>query len=250
MVWGQMVKRGADFPVESVVEIDIEDPGCAGQPASCWVVRPVAGAVLLALTIPFYLLTVVPMVVSVILRLVALACNLLDPVPALPPRQKNRPRIYFDGAGHSFGFMLGVARHLVATYDLSSAQVFAASAGNLAAILLILESDPSAVVRDQFPGFLEAILRDPLCQPLGGYCKQLDSARALLDRWLPHDIHVLASGRLHVLINSWPHLGLRCSPPCTLNPAIYALHPAPYTLHPAPRRRRRRRRGKRMTEPP
>ncbi|KAJ1465342.1 hypothetical protein T484DRAFT_1865136 [Baffinella frigidus] len=74
-------------------------------------------------------------------------CFWLSPSPSTC----SRPRIYFDGAGHSFGFMLGVTRHLVATYDLNSAQLFAASAGNLAAILVLLETDPNDTIREHFP---------------------------------------------------------------------------------------------------
>ena len=116
------------------------------------------------------------------------------------------PSIFFDGGGWGFAFSLGVVQHIQRHYDAhDQCRVFAISAGNFAALCLLLQWDPADVLRNHFAATRRAMLRRPLC----GFCDDLGPIRAFLEGLLPDDVHVRTRGRYHVIVSSWPCLGFR-----------------------------------------
>lgn len=141
-----------------------------------------------------------------VLRMAACQCCCFPrrPVPAAN-NPDGLPVLFFDGGGYAFPFGLGVAQHLLQAYDVSACPVVSISAGNLAALCVVLEQDPAVVLAELYDAFLDDMLERPLC----GFCDDLGVLRETLIRWLPADAHQRASGRLHVTLTSWPGLGFK-----------------------------------------
>lgn len=137
-------------------------------------------------------------------RRLCTALGLLSGRAELP---SSKASIFFEGCGFAFGFGLGVAKHMLETYDTSDLAVFAISAGCLAALSLALEIDPFDFLNN---GSLERYLRAFIeSTPTYGTLGTLASLAESLDDWLPDDAHATCSGKLHVVVSSWPSLGFR-----------------------------------------
>jgi len=137
---------------------------------------------------------------------------------APPPR---RPRIFFDGSGWGFGFALGAARHMYQQFDFKDqVEVIGVSAGNVAAICLLLGKDPWELVQELYPRFRRRVMCRACSRPLIGFCSRLG---------LP--AHPLASPRLP----SPPLASPRLPSPCPLPPFASPLaSPPAFLFFPAP----------------
>ena len=189
--------------------IPADDVRCDSRAALVW--RPVVGLVYLAAMTPVYVATMATVIVAMAaagLGICGECVALLPPEPCV--RTPRRPRILFDGAAWGFPFALGATQHLLGAYDLSgSAEVFGVSAGNLAAIFFMLNTDPWEAARVYYPEFRQTILCSPWANPLMGYCGRLGSVRCLLEKMVPEDFHTRVSGRYHIVVNSWPAMQIR-----------------------------------------
>ena len=189
--------------------IPADDVRCDSRAALVW--RPVVGLVYLAAMTPLYVATMAAVIVAMAaagLGICGQCVALLPPEPSA--RTPRRPRILFDGAAWGFPFALGATQHLLGAYDLSgSAEVFGVSAGNLAAIFFMLNTDPGEAARVYYPEFRQTILCSPWANPLLGYCGRLGSVRCLLEKMVPEDFHARVSGRYHIVVNSWPSMQIR-----------------------------------------
>jgi len=79
---------------------------------------------------------------------------------------------------------------------------FAISGGNISALCLLLGKEPIEVLKEQ-----EVALAEHARKPLGGLLSNMEPLRKYLENMLPEDIHVRATGKLAVVITSWPYLG-------------------------------------------
>ena len=61
------------------------------------------------------------------------------------------------------------------------------------------------LLNEHFDEILSGMLARPVC----GFCDNLAPVAVFLRAWLPDNAHEVASGRLHVVVSSWPCLGLR-----------------------------------------
>jgi hypothetical protein len=55
----------------------------------------------------------------------------------------------------------------------------------------------------------DAVHAAMMARPLLGFCDDLSPVRAFLEEWLPDDVHLRVSGRLHIVLSGWPFLGFR-----------------------------------------
>jgi len=139
-------------------------------------------------------------------RCIARVC--LDPVTMarsrlpLVLRESDQPIIFFDGAGFAIGFSLGVLRWIMGLgLDTSKWNIVSISAGNIAALFLLLDMDPREQMEVHYEEFVLA-MRDS--SPSLGICGNLSTLGKFLHHILPADAHVRASGRLHVVVSHFP----------------------------------------------
>lgn len=91
------------------------------------------------------------------------------------------PRIFFDGSAWAFGFALGAARHMHQSFDFKNeVEVIGVSAGNVAAICLLLGKDPWELVQALYPRFRRRLMCHHCSRPLIGFCSRLGSPTPLL----------------------------------------------------------------------
>jgi hypothetical protein len=91
------------------------------------------------------------------------------------------PRIFFDGSAWAFGFALGAARHMYQRFDFKGeVEVIGVSAGNLAAICLLLGKDPWELAQALYPRFRRRVMCHHCSRPLIGFCSRLGSPPLLL----------------------------------------------------------------------
>eukprot|EP00614_Pseudopedinella_elastica_P012065 CAMPEP_0172610008 /NCGR_PEP_ID=MMETSP1068-20121228/29886_1 /TAXON_ID=35684 /ORGANISM="Pseudopedinella elastica, Strain CCMP716" /LENGTH=284 /DNA_ID=CAMNT_0013413633 /DNA_START=381 /DNA_END=1235 /DNA_ORIENTATION=- len=101
---------------------------------------------------------------------------------------------------------MGVAQYLQEQIaDLERSPLYASGTGCFPALCVLLGEDPERLMLKHFEGVFQAMENSPLC----GYCDQMGALRDFLWVWLPKDAHVVAYGRLHILVSPWPLLGLR-----------------------------------------
>eukprot|EP00812_Abedinium_dasypus_P002178 NODE_1265_length_1189_cov_247.433862.p1 GENE.NODE_1265_length_1189_cov_247.433862~~NODE_1265_length_1189_cov_247.433862.p1 ORF type:complete len:358 (+),score=55.83 NODE_1265_length_1189_cov_247.433862:125-1075(+) len=119
------------------------------------------------------------------------------------PGKPGTPKLLFDGAGFAFPFYLGVSCYLRERCDTRACDVFGMSAGNIAALMLLL---PELHLETWLKHYLE--FEDQMVQsPCGGLLDNLQPVRRYLERLLPTDVHLRLKGRLHVVLSPWPCLG-------------------------------------------
>lgn len=172
--------------------------------------RPLTFILHLAIALPLYIVTIIPVWFMMTFKLLRHFLGLSPPPSAPTDRSPDVPRIFFDGAGYAFWFSLGVAQHLREEYDLQDkAEIFAISAGNLAAIALLLDLDASSLLLAHYPALRQHTLASHFREPLCGFCNRLGVVSELLHDLLPDNVHTLASGRYHVMLNSWPLLRMK-----------------------------------------
>lgn len=137
-------------------------------------------------------------------RRLCTACGLLSGRAELP---SSRASIFFEGCGFAFGFGLGVAKHMLETYDTTELDVYSISAGCLSALSLALQIDPfDLLTNGSLEKYLKAFIEST---PTYGTFGTLASLAESLDDWLPHDAHATCSGKLRIIVSSWPCLGFR-----------------------------------------
>jgi hypothetical protein len=127
-----------------------------------------------------------------------------------------------------FPFVLGCTEHLLQEYDIApDTCFFAISGGNLGALCALMSRSPKALLSDLYLTTSAKLRAEPLLGLLGNHglkphpekilsknplhdpLPPADLLRAELMRILPANIHRLASGRLFVVVSSWPWLGFR-----------------------------------------
>ncbi len=180
--------------------------------------RPCAAILHCTIVCPCYLVSAVVLFVVIFLRGLLQCMGIISSTPSpdesaystesLESGQRQL-RIFFDGAGWAFPFSLGVSKFIMENYDVSQSKIYAISAGNIAAICLLLNQDPSVEIRKHYGALRRQTLFSHFRQPLCGYCNTLQNIRSIIDKLVPDNIHVLASGRYHAVVTPWPLLGLR-----------------------------------------
>jgi hypothetical protein len=180
--------------------------------------RPCVAILHCTLVLPCYVVSAVVLFVVIFLRGLFQCMGILSSIPSLDkcansPEElesgKRQLRIFFDGAGWAFPFSLGVSKFIMENYDVPRSKIYAISAGNIAAICLLLNKDPSNEIRRHYGALRRQTLYSHFRQPLCGYCNTLQNIRSIIEKLVPDDIHVLASGRYHAVVTPWPLLGLR-----------------------------------------
>eukprot|EP00286_Rhodomonas_abbreviata_P019096 CAMPEP_0181309706 /NCGR_PEP_ID=MMETSP1101-20121128/12161_1 /TAXON_ID=46948 /ORGANISM="Rhodomonas abbreviata, Strain Caron Lab Isolate" /LENGTH=363 /DNA_ID=CAMNT_0023416217 /DNA_START=19 /DNA_END=1110 /DNA_ORIENTATION=- len=199
---------------ERTPEKDVE--GSMQQDNTCYwfspgcLARPFTFSLHLAISIPLYLITLIPILFVMAFRAILLILGLSSPPPEPTEKQPGVPRIFFDGAGYCFYFALGVMKKLREDYDVvDKAEIFAISAGNIAAICFLLDKDPEELLSEHYPILRQRMLFSHFREPVFGFCNRLRPVADLLDDLLPDNIHHLANGRYHAMICSWPLLGIK-----------------------------------------
>mmetsp|Transcript_5859 Transcript_5859/g.20697 ORF Transcript_5859/g.20697 Transcript_5859/m.20697 type:complete len:395 (-) Transcript_5859:1290-2474(-) len=190
------------------IDFEVEDIKCCTWTV---VLRPFLALVHLALSIGVFLVLFVPSVFVLVSKVVLVVCKLKSSVPPEPSKRKEGvPRIFFDGAGWAFAFEVGVCKYIHEQFDVAQkCEVFAISAGNVSAICLLLDKDPSLLLRTHYPRLWKSMVCAHLREPLFGFCNRLHPIRLLMEDLLPPDFYKQVSGRYHIAICSWPLLSMR-----------------------------------------
>ena len=175
--------------------------------------RPCTAVIHCTFICPCYLVSAIVLVIVIFMRGLLQCLRVLPSNPGIQSRENepnnNRPTIFFDGAGWAFPFSLGVSKFIIDNYDVPQSSIYAISAGNIAAICLLLNKDPTIEIRQHYGDLRRAAVYSHIRQPLFGYFSTLQHVRDTIDKLVPDNIHTIASGRYHAVVTPWPHLGLR-----------------------------------------
>jgi len=158
--------------------------------------------------IPLSVIIWFPVIALLLVKLVLYRVGVFDSkkIEVQVPRfAQKRPRLFFDGTGHMFPFSLGATAVIMQDYEIDpNACLFAISGGNFSALCVIANLEPGVMLKRQ-----ESSLKQLATAPLMGLFGNLKELRESLDRTFPSNIHTLASGRLAVVMSSWPFLGFK-----------------------------------------
>eukprot|EP00960_Hanusia_phi_P046567 757911-Hanusia_phi.AAC.2 len=175
------------------------------------IIRPLLALLQFALSVVTFLVLFIPSIFVLITKVLLVICKVKSSVPTEPSKRKDGiPRIFFDGAGWAFAFEVGVCKYIHENFDVAqTCEVFAISAGNVSAICLLLDTDPSLLLRAHYPRLWKSMVCAHVREPLFGFCNRLHPIRMLMEELLPPDFYQKVSGRYHIAICSWPFLSMR-----------------------------------------
>eukprot|EP00457_Paulinella_chromatophora_P006443 gb/GEZN01006461.1/.p1 GENE.gb/GEZN01006461.1/~~gb/GEZN01006461.1/.p1 ORF type:complete len:392 (+),score=44.49 gb/GEZN01006461.1/:49-1224(+) len=110
------------------------------------------------------------------------------------------PSVSFGGGGMLWTYYLGVAHYIFKHYDTKKIKFLASSGGCFSAVPLAMGLDPYEWCKADWNTCLDHYSS----RTMGQYMDSCEFYRKLWDRYLPHNAHELASGRLFLSITLFP----------------------------------------------